>query len=151
MRVFRRLAVGAVAVAALTALGGCSSGGAAGSGSATVRPDASPPTSSPTAPTPATAPTGGQPGTGSKTVAIAIAVAGRATPPMRRQAVPLGSTVRLTVSSDTADVLHVSGYDLRRAIPAGASARVTFTASRPGDFEVGLDRRDLPLVQLTVS
>jgi heme/copper-type cytochrome/quinol oxidase subunit 2 len=68
-----------------------------------------------------------------------------------RVAVPLGSPVVLAVSSDVADEIHVHGYDLKKDVPAGGTAALTFTASKPGVWEVELENAKLALLQLQVS
>ncbi|MGB8995814.1 MAG: hypothetical protein WCB57_04955 [Pseudonocardiaceae bacterium] len=68
-----------------------------------------------------------------------------------RVAVPLGSPVIISVSSDVADEIHVHGYDRKVNVPAGATASVAFTANMPGIFEVELENSKLQLLQLQVG
>lgn len=68
-----------------------------------------------------------------------------------RAEVPLGSTVSLVVSGDTADEVHLHGYDRYLDVPAGGSATLTFTADIPGVFEVELHDQGLLLTQLQVT
>jgi hypothetical protein len=68
-----------------------------------------------------------------------------------RVAVPLGTPVTLSVTSDVADEAHVHGYDREVEIPAGGTASVSFTANIPGVFEVELHESKLQLFQLQVS
>lgn len=67
-----------------------------------------------------------------------------------RQAVPLGSTVELVVSSDVADEVHLHGYDKKVDVPAGGTATLSFVADMPGVFEVELESRSVPLTRLEV-
>lgn len=69
----------------------------------------------------------------------------------RRVEVPLGSTVTLVVTGDTADEVHLHGYDRYVEVTPGASAMLTFTADIPGVFEVELHDAGLLLAQLEVS
>lgn len=69
-----------------------------------------------------------------------------------RVPVPLGTTVSLVASGDTADQVHLHGYDRYLEVPAGgAPATLTFTADIPGVFEVELHDSGLLLTQLEVS
>ena len=47
-----------------------------------------------------------------------------------------GDMVRLVVSSDTRDQIHLHGYDLERRLAPGAPARFRFTARLEGEFEI---------------
>lgn len=68
-----------------------------------------------------------------------------------RVTVPLGTPVVLSVSSDVADEIHVHGYDRMATVPAGTTASVTFTANKPGVFDVELENSKLQLLQLQVG
>jgi glucose/arabinose dehydrogenase len=96
-----------------------------------------PATPSPTAPAP---------------VQIEVALAaGTVTPPPSRVAVPLGSPVELTVTSDVADEIHVHGYELEEAVAAGGSVTIRFTADQAGLFDVETHETEKFLTQLQVS
>ncbi|MCW2928092.1 MAG: exo-alpha-sialidase [Thermoleophilia bacterium] len=49
-----------------------------------------------------------------------------------------GDSVRISISSDAADEVHVHGVDVSRDIPADGTATVTFEADTQGSFEVEL-------------
>lgn len=90
--------------------------------------------------------------TASRVTELVISVAGgEVTPPAERVPVPLGNTVRLVVTSDVADEIHVHGYDLSTDIEAGGTVEVEFVADVPGIFEVELEDEVIPLVELEVS
>ena len=58
-----------------------------------------------------------------------------------------GDTVRIEVSSDVADEIHVHGYDISTDVEAGGKAKVEFVADIEGVFEVELEsarRADRP-------
>jgi hypothetical protein len=59
--------------------------------------------------------------------------------------------VLLVVRSDTADEVHVHGYDLEAAVAPGAPARISFRADIAGVFEVELHELDIEIAELTVS
>lgn len=68
-----------------------------------------------------------------------------------RKTVEEGDRVVLLVTSDVADEIHLHGYDLTRDVAAGAAARVEFTATIPGRFEVELEERGVQIAELTVE
>lgn len=83
---------------------------------------------------------------------IDVTVSGRTvSTPKQLVDVPVGSPVELVVTSDVADHVHVHGYDEMVDVAAGVPARVGFTASIPGVFEVELENARLRLVQLRVQ
>jgi heme/copper-type cytochrome/quinol oxidase subunit 2 len=69
----------------------------------------------------------------------------------RRVKVPLGTDVRLEVTADRADEVHLHGYDRKVDIEPGKPAELEFTADVPGVFEVELEEAGLKLVELQVS
>ncbi|MGH3647718.1 MAG: hypothetical protein ACRDTM_11170 [Micromonosporaceae bacterium] len=68
-----------------------------------------------------------------------------------RHKIKLGSKVVLEFVSDTADEVHVHGYDKEVALRPGTPARVEFTANIPGVFEVELHESGLALCELQVQ
>jgi FtsP/CotA-like multicopper oxidase with cupredoxin domain len=74
----------------------------------------------------------------------------KVSPPTGRIEVRRGATVRITVTSDVTDDLHVHGYDLTKSLPAGRSASIEFRADRSGLFEVETHEAHLVLFQLVV-
>jgi hypothetical protein len=51
-----------------------------------------------------------------------------------------GDHVRLTVNSDTADQVHVHGYNLREPLRVGAATKLGFVALIEGEFRIELER-----------
>lgn len=136
------IAVARLAVlAALVLLSGCTGKGSVG-GNGT--PPASPTTGPSVSTTSASSSPVGQ------TVAVTVA-GGKVTPKPARVRVALGKPLTLRVTSDVADEVHVHGYDLKRDVPAGGTATVSFTPDVPGLFEVELESRGLRLLELQVS
>jgi hypothetical protein len=89
-------------------------------------------------------------GTGTvKTIKVAVK-GGQVTPSAHREKVPQGDTVRLVVTTDTADEVHVHGYDLKKDVAAGTAGTLEFVADRSGVFEVELEAASLQLLQLEV-
>lgn len=83
---------------------------------------------------------------------IAVTVAdGEVTGDTGRVEVPLGRKVRLTVTSDVADEVHVHGVDLYADVSAGQASSVEFVADQPGVFEVELHDAGTVLTRLQVS
>ncbi len=62
-----------------------------------------------------------------------------------------GDTVRIDVTSDVAEKVHVHGYDLEVAVPAGGHGKVQFPASIDGRFEIELHGSGAPIAELTVN
>jgi heme/copper-type cytochrome/quinol oxidase subunit 2 len=69
----------------------------------------------------------------------------------RRVKVPLDGKVRLEVTADRADEVHLHGYDRSVDTEPGKAAVLEFTADVPGVFEVELEEAGLKLVELQVS
>jgi hypothetical protein len=70
---------------------------------------------------------------------------------VRRVEVDAGSVVALKVSSDTAEEVHVHGYDILRSVSDGHPAHFAFTAEIGGVFEVELEGSGRLLLQLEIS
>ena len=62
-----------------------------------------------------------------------------------------GDTVDLTVNSDTADEIHIHGYDLHKDVPKGGSVHFTFPASIDGKFVVELENAGQQIASLQVE
>ena len=90
-------------------------------------------------------------GTGTvQTVKVAVQD-GKVSPAMHRESIGQGDTVRLEVTTDTADEIHVHGYDLKKDVAAGETGTIEFVADQRGLFEVELENAALQLVQLEVN
>ncbi|MET7947105.1 hypothetical protein [Micromonospora sp. NPDC005324] len=120
-------------------------------------PSTAPTSAAPSSVTP-TAPTStatGTPSASASTAAvdqqITVTIAKkRVDPPTGRVTVSKGQLVRITVTSDVADELHVHGYDLGARLPAGTPGSVEFRADKTGLFEVETHESELVLFQLVV-
>ncbi|MET8547627.1 hypothetical protein [Micromonospora zamorensis] len=115
-------------------------------------PTSAAPPSATTAPTPTTSAT---PSVTASTPAvdreITVTIAKRRVdPPTGRITVGKGELVRITVTSDVSDELHVHGYDLGARLPAGTPGLVEFRADKTGLFEVETHETELVLFQLVV-
>jgi copper(I)-binding protein len=62
-----------------------------------------------------------------------------------------GDQVALVVKSDTADEIHVHGYDLKQDVAAGGSAAFKFKATIDGAFEIELENHGEQIAELTVE
>ncbi len=82
---------------------------------------------------------------------IDVAVEGGQLVSERRAEVKLGDNVRLVVESDSADELHVHGYDLFADVVAGQITELTFVAEIPGIFEVEFETSRLQVLELVVN
>jgi hypothetical protein len=74
----------------------------------------------------------------------------KATPPTGRVDVAKGAVVKITVTSDEADELHVHGYDVELPLKAGTAGSITIEATKTGLFEVETHKSHLVLLQLAV-
>jgi hypothetical protein len=68
-----------------------------------------------------------------------------------RPSVKRGERVVLVVTSDTADEIHLHGYDLSADVEAGGTVRIPFVADTRGRFEVELENLGVQLAEITVS
>jgi hypothetical protein len=59
--------------------------------------------------------------------------------------------VHLTVNSDTADEIHVHGYDLMKDVEKGGSVKFDFKANIDGRFEIELENAKEQLADLSVE
>ncbi|MEJ7726345.1 MAG: hypothetical protein WKH47_04930 [Actinomycetes bacterium] len=81
-------------------------------------------------------------------------VAGEVTVPTDRLAATVGQTVRITITSDVAEELHVHGVEELLALPAGEKQTLEFVVPAepgPGLYEVELEGSSLLLFQLEVQ
>ena len=62
-----------------------------------------------------------------------------------------GDEIRFDVTSDTADAVHVHGYDIEEEVPAGGTAKFDFPADLEGVFEVELHSSETQIAELTVN
>ena len=62
-----------------------------------------------------------------------------------------GERIRFTVVSDTADEVHVHGFDLAKDVEANGSARFDFRADFEGVFEVELEGAHVQIAELRIE
>ena len=65
--------------------------------------------------------------------------------------VPLDSTVRVTVTGDVADEIHLHGYDLHADVTPQTEAVLEFDATIPGVFEIELEGSGVLIGELQVA
>ncbi len=83
---------------------------------------------------------------------IAITVAGgEVSGDTGRVEVAMGTRVRLTVTADTADEIHVHGFELFEDVSPGQASQLEFVADRPGVFEVELHDSRQVLTRLQIA
>lgn len=84
--------------------------------------------------------------------AISITVSGgEVTGVEPRTVVPTGSRVRLTITSDVADEVHVHGYDLTERLTVAQAVSLEFAADTPGTVEVEMHDAGTVLTRLQVQ
>jgi hypothetical protein len=59
--------------------------------------------------------------------------------------------VHLTVNSDTADEIHVHGYNFMKDVPKGGSVKFDFKATIDGGFIIELEQHKQTLANLAVE
>jgi hypothetical protein len=148
VRVVRPMAVtAATAVLVLTA--GCASGDESSSGdespsaAATGGASGGPATLSPSQSPPATA-------ANVKVIAVAVA-GGKVTPALGRVTVSKGQTVKIVVTTDKADEVHVHGYEKEAATEPGSPTVIELVADQTGTFEVETHESNKVLFLLQVQ
>ncbi|MBS1677554.1 MAG: hypothetical protein JST08_09225 [Actinobacteria bacterium] len=62
-----------------------------------------------------------------------------------------GERARFRVTSDSAEEIHLHGYDIGKDVEAGGSVTFDFTADLEGVFEVELEERATQIAALTVN
>lgn len=85
-----------------------------------------------------------------QTLSLTVAK-GEVTGDTGRVTVARGTRLRITVTADVADELHVHAYDLRQQISANGPGSIEFVADKPGVVEVELERTKLVLTRLVIS
>jgi hypothetical protein len=93
----------------------------------------------------------GEPDPATPVVVVNVSVRdGKVAPKPHRVDVKLGANVRLQVTSDEDDALHVHGFEVEEPLEAGRTTTVELTADQPGVFEVETHESELELLQLAV-
>ncbi|MBS1845580.1 MAG: hypothetical protein JST53_14280 [Actinobacteria bacterium] len=62
-----------------------------------------------------------------------------------------GERARFSVTSDSAEEIHLHGYDIGKDVEAGGTVTFDFDADLEGVFEVELEERATQIAQLTVN
>jgi hypothetical protein len=62
-----------------------------------------------------------------------------------------GDQIRLRVVSDTADEIHIHGYDLKKDVAKGGSVQFAFPATIEGVFEMELEDAGVQIASLEVQ
>jgi hypothetical protein len=70
---------------------------------------------------------------------------------VQRLAFNKGDQVRFTVRSDTADEIHVHGYDVHKDVAAGGSVTFSFPGTIDGRFVVELENHGTQIAELEVN
>jgi hypothetical protein len=68
-----------------------------------------------------------------------------------RKQVAKGQTVTLRVTADIADEVHLHGYDKAVDTVVNQPVQIVFKADASGVFEVELEKKGLPLVEIEVK
>jgi hypothetical protein len=92
-----------------------------------------------------------QQGTGNGSVPTIEVVDGRPKGGVTELEFDQGDEIRFAVTSDTADEVHVHGYDVEAAVEAGGTAEFDFPADLEGVFEVELHHSGEQIAELTIN
>jgi hypothetical protein len=131
---FLRRALVSVALPAVVLLGGC-----AGKAPATTSPSGA--SSSGTAASSSAA---------AKKIVVTI-THGKASGDTGRIPVKLNSPVTIQVTSDTADEVHLHGYDIEKELVPGKPTTISFVANQSGIFEVELHKANVVILHIQVQ
>lgn len=160
----RRVTLAVVPAVTALALAGCGTEqpSAGGSPSSTPPSTAAP---SPSAPSTVATPTGpattpnatspsntADPSGDSADVTVNVTITdGKVNPSGSTTKVGVGQKVKITVTGDAKDELHVHGYDKTLPVVPGKPGSVTFTADTKGTFEVETHESGKLITKLVVS
>lgn len=150
MNVRTALLARAAAVLLVTSLAACTAGSEK-TASAPAPGSAAPFAGASTAATPSSAPFPSPSPVPAVRVLELAYIGGTVTGDTGRQSVAIGEQVVLRLTSDVAEQIHVHGYDLEAAVPAGGTVELPLTATIPGGFEVELHESGKALLQLRVA
>jgi hypothetical protein len=125
----------------------------AGCAAAPAAPNASTGSAVPTIASPSASPSGTPAPMASANVQVVeISLkGGKATPNGDRLAVSEGTILRLEITSDHDDEVHVHGYDIEIPVKSGATVTKDITLDQVGRFEIESHEPALTIVQLVVS
>lgn len=82
---------------------------------------------------------------------VLITVAGGSADRVQTYRVSLGDEIRLVVTADVTDEVHLHGYDLKAALAPGTAGVIDFVADIPGIFEIELEDAGSLIGELEVS
>lgn len=86
------------------------------------------------------------------TTVVTASVTGKdVTAPDRSVSVKLGTRVRLEVTTDVADELHVHTYDVKEATTPGCPTALEFVANIPASVEVELEKAHVHVLEIKAS
>jgi hypothetical protein len=91
---------------------------------------------------------------GSSTAAKDIVVTvthGKASGNTGRVPVKVNTRVTIQIASDTADEVHLHGYDIEKELVPGKPTTLSFVADQTGIFEVELHKADVVILHLQVQ
>ena len=116
----------------------------------TVTPETAGPSSTSAAAGTSAASSGGSESEAGQRIEVQV-TGGRAGGDTGRMPVAAGEHVTLVITSDTADEVHVHGYDLEAELSPGEPTEIAFDATIPGVFEVELHEAGTLLLSLQVG
>jgi hypothetical protein len=124
---------------------------AAGCGEPATKSGGSAPSGSSGGASPAQTPGTGSTGKTDVTNITAVLTKGKVQTAHNRVKVHLGSTVRITVTSDADEEFHLHGYDRELELKPGRPGTLELVADKPGVFEAELHHSGARVFELQVS
>lgn len=89
--------------------------------------------------------------TGTSLRVISVTIHGKGVSPSPGDVqVPLGTTVRLVVTSDHEDELHAHGFEVERTLKAGSPTTLDLKAANPGVYEIETHHPPLTVMRLVI-
>lgn len=138
-----RVALAAAVLVGASAVSACTMSSPAG-GSSSGASASSPTPSASTAASTSAAST-------STTTVVRVSIRGKDVSPAPGDVnVPLGSTLRLIVTSDHDDQLHAHGFDVEVTLTAGRPTTLDLRATTPGTYEIETHHPPLTLMHVVV-
>lgn len=89
--------------------------------------------------------------TGPAVTAVEITVVGGSVDRVERFDLVLDGAVRMVVTADVSDEIHLHGYDLHADVGPGREAVIEFDATIPGVFEVEMEDSGVLIGELQVA
>lgn len=141
-----RVTLAAAVLVGASVLGACTTSSPAGGSTTSASASSSAPSTATSGPA-----TSGSAATRSNTTVVRVTIRGKNVSPAPGNVnVPLGTTLRLVVTSDHDDQLHAHGFDVEVTLTAGRPTTLDLRATTPGTYEIETHHPPLTLMHVVV-